>query len=49
MAETSAQRIAQLESVINELTARVAADPTNTDLPPLLAAAQAEHTDLQAA
>lgn len=47
MTETPAQRIAQLESLVNELTARVAADPANVDLPPLLAAAKAELADLQ--
>ena len=47
MAETVAQRIAQLESIVNELTTRVAADQANTDLPPLLAAAKAELADLQ--
>lgn len=49
MTETVAQRITQLESIVNELTARVAADPGNVDLPPLLTAAQVELTDLQAA
>ena len=49
MAETNEQRITQLESIVNELTARVAADPENMDLPPLLAAAKAELLDLQAA
>lgn len=50
MAETTnAERITQLESIVNELTARVAADPANTDLPPLLAAAKAELDDLQKA
>ena len=48
MAETPAQRIVQLESIVNELAARVAADPGNADLPPLLAAAQAELTTLEA-
>ena len=48
MAETSAQRITQLESIVNELTTRIAAEPTNVDLPPLLAAAQAELTALEA-
>lgn len=48
MAEPStAERIAQLESIVNELTSRIAGDPANTDLPPLLAAAQAELTNLQ--
>lgn len=47
MAETTAERITQLESIVNELKARVAADPANTDLPPLLAAAEAELKDLQ--
>ena len=46
MTETPAQRIAQLESLVNELTARVAADPANVDLPPLLAAASlVEHAE----
>jgi hypothetical protein len=49
MAETNAQRITQLESIVNELTVRVAADSTNMDLPPLLAAAQVELTDLRTA
>jgi peptidoglycan hydrolase CwlO-like protein len=47
MAETPAQRITQLESIVNELTARVAADPENMDLPPLLADAKAELADLE--
>jgi hypothetical protein len=48
MAETNEQRIAQLESVVNELTARVAAEPADVDLPPLLAVAKTELADLEA-
>ncbi len=42
MPDTVAKRTEQLKSIVNELTARIAGDPGNTDLPPLLASAQAE-------
>ena len=41
------ERIAQLESIINELTVRIQGDPTNEDLPPLLKAAQGELAEVQ--
>lgn len=49
MARNRADRGAQLQSVIDNLTAKVAAEPDNPDLPPLLANAQKELADLEAA
>lgn len=49
MPDTPEKRIEQLTSIVNELTARIAGDPGNADLPPLLASAQAELTALQGA
>lgn len=48
MPDTPEKRIAQLESIVNELTARIAGDPGNADLPPLLTSAQAELAALKA-
>jgi hypothetical protein len=45
---TLADRGAQLQNVIDNLTTKIAAEPTNTDLPPLLATAQAELAALEA-
>ena len=42
MPDRPEKRIEQLPSIVNELTARIAGDPGNADLPPLLASAQAE-------
>ena len=42
MAESQQARLDELTAVVNELQERIAAQPANPDLPPLLAAAKAE-------
>ncbi len=49
MPDSPEKRTEQLQSIVNELTARIAGDPGNADLPPLLASAQAELDALKGA